>query len=53
MAVPKTRGKASIRLSIRRFVRKYDLSGFLFVLPALILLGMFMFYPLIATFTIA
>lgn len=50
MAVPKTRGKASIRLSIRRFVRKYDLSGFLFVLPALILLGMFMFYPLIATF---
>ena len=36
--------------SIRRFLRKHDASGFLFVLPALVMLGVFMFYPLIATF---
>lgn len=36
--------------SIRQLLRRYDASGFLFVLPALIMLGVFMFYPLIATF---
>ena len=36
--------------SIRRAFRKCDASGFLFVLPALVMLGVFMFYPLIATF---
>ncbi|NMB11763.1 MAG: sugar ABC transporter permease [Firmicutes bacterium] len=39
-------------LSVRfkRLCRHYDLSGFLFVLPAIILLGIFMFYPLLSSF---
>lgn len=39
-----------LSLRVRRLCRQHDIEGFLFVVPALVLLGAFMFYPLLASF---
>ena len=42
--------KEPLARQLKRLCRRHDVSGFLFVLPAIILLGIFMIYPLIASF---
>lgn len=42
--------KEPLSMRFRHLCRKHDIVGFLFVLPAIILLGVFMIYPLLTSF---